>query len=144
HDIVTRLAKLRGVFVIAQGTSATLHERGVGVAEAAKLLHVDYVCSGTMNAQRQQTSIDVELVETHGGRVVWTERFALADLFATLDEIGDRIVGSLAAEIEMLERNRAILLPPESLDAWSAHHRGLWHMYRFDASENATALRFFE
>src|SRR5690606_183728 len=66
------------------------------------------------------------------------------DLFATLDEIGDRIVGSLAAEIEMLERNRAILLPPESLDAWSAHHRGLWHMYRFDASENATALRFFE
>src|SRR5690606_23128172 len=61
-----------------------------------------------------------------------------------LDEIGDRIVASLAAEIEALERNRAVLLPPDSLDAWSAHHRGLWHMYRFDEADNAAARRFFE
>ncbi len=172
HDIVTRLAKLRGVFVIAQGSAAALHERGVGAAEAARLLNVDYVCSGTigqqsqespspdqgsidaarsmnarkgsMNARRGRASIDVELVETHSGRVVWTERFPLVDVFATLDDIGDRIVASLAAEIEALERNRAVLLPPDSLDAWSAHHRGLWHMYRFDAPDNATARRFFE
>jgi hypothetical protein len=39
----------------------------------------------------------------------------------------------------MIERNRAILRPPNSLDAWEAHHRGLWHMYRFSEPDNERA-----
>ena len=60
-----------------------------------------------------------------------------------LDEIGNRIVASVAHEIEMVERNRAILKPPNSLDAWEAHHRGLWHMYRFNKTDNERARQFF-
>ena len=60
-----------------------------------------------------------------------------------LDEIGNRIVASIASEIETLERNRAILKPPTSLDAWEAHHRGLWHMYRFSTADNEQARHFF-
>jgi hypothetical protein len=44
----------------------------------------------------------------------------------------------------MYERNRAVLKPPDSLDAWEAYHRGLWHMYRFDKTENDRARHFFE
>ena len=54
------------------------------------------------------------------------------------------IVASVASEIETIERNRAILRPPNSLDAWQAHHRGLWHMYRFSQSHNDRARHFFE
>ena len=61
-----------------------------------------------------------------------------------LDEIGNRIVASIASEIETIERNRAILRPPSSLDAWEAHHRGLWHMYRFSKADNERARHFFE
>ena len=61
-----------------------------------------------------------------------------------LDEIGNRIVASIASEIETIERNRAILKPPSSLDAWEAHHRGLWHMYRFNKADNERARHFFE
>ena len=61
-----------------------------------------------------------------------------------LDEIGNRIVASIAHEIETIERNRAILRPPNSLDAWEAHHRGLWHMYRFNKTDNERARHFFE
>jgi tetratricopeptide (TPR) repeat protein len=43
----------------------------------------------------------------------------------------------------MVERNRAILKPPNSLDAWEAHHRGLWHMYRFNKTDNERARQFF-
>ena len=43
-----------------------------------------------------------------------------------------------------IERNRAILKPPNSLDAWGAHHRGLWHMYRFTRADNEQAQHFFE
>ena len=43
----------------------------------------------------------------------------------------------------MVERNRAILKAPASLDAWEAHHRGLWHMYRFNKTDNERARQFF-
>ena len=43
----------------------------------------------------------------------------------------------------MVERNRAMLKPPASLDAWEAHHRGLWHMYRFNKTDNERARQFF-
>nr|MBA3590842.1 transcriptional regulator [Methylibium sp.] len=61
-----------------------------------------------------------------------------------LDEIGNRIVASIASQIELAERNRAILKAPSSLDAWEAHHRGLWHMVRFNREDNEQARHFFE
>src|SRR5918999_2636529 len=48
HDVITRLAKLRGMFVIAQGTVFALHERSVGAEEAGRMLNVEYVVSGSV------------------------------------------------------------------------------------------------
>ena len=146
HDVITRLAKLRSLFVIAQGTVFALHERRIGPEEAGRMLNVDYVVSGSVRRQGKRLTVTVELAETRTARIVWAEIFnhKLDDAFLVLDEIGNRIVASIASEIETIERNRAILKPPSSLDAWEAHHRGLWHMYRFNKADNERARHFFE
>ena len=146
HDIITRLAKLRSMFVIAQGTVFTLHDRRIGAEEAGRMLNVDYVVGGSVRARGGRLTVDVELAETRSGRIIWAETFnqGADDAFLVLDEIGNRIVASIANEVETTERNRAILQPPNSLDAWEAHHRGLWHMYRFSKADNDRALHFFE
>ena len=146
HDVITRLAKLRSVFVIAQGTVFALHERHITPEQAGRMLNVDYVVGGSLRQQGKRLTVAVELSETRTARIVWTEVFhhALDDMFLVLDEIGNRIVGSVASEIETIERNRAVLKAPNSLDAWEAHHRGLWHMYRFNRAENEKAQHFFE
>lgn len=145
HDVITRLAKLRSLFVIAQGTVFALHERRIGPEEAGRMLNVDYVVSGSVRRDGQRLTVTVELAETRTARIVWAEIFnhKLDDAFLVLDEIGNRIVASIASEIETIERNRAILKPPSSLDAWEAHHRGLWHMYRFSKADNERARHFF-
>ena len=146
HDVITRLAQLRSLFVIAQGTVFALHERGIGPEEAGRMLNVDYVVSGSVRRHGKRVTVMVELAETRTARIVWTEIFnhKPADALIVLDEIGDRIVASIASEIETIERNRAILRPPSSLDAWEAHHRGLWHMYRFSKADNERARHFFQ
>ncbi len=146
HDVITRLAKLRSLFVIAQGTVFALSERSVGPEEAGRMLNVDYVVSGSLQRQGNRLTVTVELTETRTARIIWAEVFnqKADDAFLVLDEIGDKIVASIANEIETLERNRAILKPPSSLDAWEAHHRGLWHMYRFNKVDNELARQFFE
>jgi TolB-like protein/tetratricopeptide (TPR) repeat protein len=145
HDVITRLAKLRCLFVIAQGTTFALHDRNVPPVEAGRLLKVDYVVSGSVRRDGNRLTVHVELAEAQSARIVWVEAFShsVNDAFLILDEIGDRIVASIAIEIETVERNRAILKPPSSLNAWEAHHRGLWHMYRFNKADNEQAKQFF-
>jgi DNA-binding SARP family transcriptional activator len=145
HDVIVRLAKLRALFVIAQGTVFALGRRQVGPEEAGRLLHVDYVAAGRLQRPADRLVVTVELVETRSARVVWTEVFdePLDEGLAVLDAIGQRIVASIAGEVETAERNRALLKPPESLDAWESYHRGLWHMYRFRREDNERAQHFF-
>jgi DNA-binding SARP family transcriptional activator len=146
HDVITRLAKLRSLTVIAQGSVFALGERGVAAGTAGRMLDVDYVASGSLRRHSQRVIVTIDLIETRTAHVVWAEDFdyALDDALLVLEEIGNRIVAAIASEIESAERKRAMLKPPESLDAWEAYHRGLWHMYRFDAADNDCAQHFFE
>jgi TolB-like protein/Flp pilus assembly protein TadD len=145
HDVIVRLAKLRSMFVIAQGTTFALRDRGIGPEEAGRMLHVEYVVSGAVRRSGKRLAVNVDLIETRTARIIWAEVFddTVSDTLDVLDEIGNRIVAAVAHEIEMTERNRAILKAPNSLDAWEAHHRGLWHMYRFSKIDNERARQFF-
>ena len=146
HDLITRLAKLRSVFVIAQGTVFALAEKGVSAEEAGRMLNVDYVASGTLRNRDGHVSVSVELVETQCARIIWADTIErkLSDSLSIEDAVASEIVSSIASEIELTERNRAILKPPGSLDAWEALHCGFWHMYRFNEADNERAKRFFK
>lgn len=147
HDVITRLARLRSLFVIAPGTVFALQERRVDPETAGRTLNVDYIVTGSVQIEiGGSITVAVELSETRTARIIWSDVFSrkLDDAFLAFDEIGHRIVASIASEVESTERNRAILKPPNSLDAWEAHHRGLWHMYRFNKTDNEQARQFFE
>lgn len=146
HDVTMRLAKLRSLFVISQGSAVALDSRGLGAEEAARALDVDYVASGSLRRHGERLSLAVQLTETRSARIVWADvlEAPLRDTLAVLDELGNHLVSAIASQVEMSERNRAVLKPPEQLDAWEAHHRGLWHMYRFHRDDNEQARHFFE
>ncbi|RWC27442.1 BTAD domain-containing putative transcriptional regulator [Mesorhizobium sp.] len=145
HDIITRLAKLRDFFVIARGSVFALAEKNIAPEDAGRRLNVDYVATGTVRSPPGRLIVSVELIEVRSARIAWAETFERRpdDIFPVLDDIGNSIVSSISAEIETVERNRAMLKAPGSLNAWEAYHRGLWHMYRFTQAENEQARHFF-
>lgn len=144
-DIITRLAKLRVLFVIARGTAYALRERGVDAQEAARILGVEYVVTGKVRREGERMSVVVELAETRTGGIVWTDEIegSAGDTFSVLDSIVNRIVAAVSEEIERAETKRAVLKTPTSLDAWELYHRGLWHMYKFTGPDNEVAAKFF-
>jgi DNA-binding SARP family transcriptional activator len=145
-DLITRLAKLRALFVIARGSVFALRERNIPPDEAGRLLNVDYVVSGSLQQNGGRIVVHAELADAKASRVVWADEFTCKadDAWRVPDDISNRIVASVAEEIEAAERNRAILKPPNCLDAWEAYHRGLWHMYRFSSDDNNRAANFFQ
>jgi TolB-like protein len=146
HDIIWGLARLRTLFVIARGSTFALRDQTFNPQEIGRALRVDYAATGSVVRTGDRLLITVELCATDNGRVIWAQTYenSLGDAFATLSNVATRIISSLDAETEAVERNRAVLKPPNSLNAWEAHHRGLWHMYRFTGADNEHAQRYFK
>ena len=144
-DVISRLAKLRLLFVIARGTAYALRERGVDPREAGRILNVAYAVSGVVRRDGERMTVLVELADTESGAIVWTEELegTTGDTFVVLDRMVDRIVAAILEEIERAECKRAVIKQPSSLDAWEAYHRGLWHMYKFTGPDNEIGARFF-
>jgi tetratricopeptide (TPR) repeat protein len=110
------------------------------------MLGVRYCLDGTIELSDQSLTITVELVDTLDGGIVWAERFCgrVGDIHSIREEIRSRVVTALDIRIPIHEAARARVSAPENLDAWSAYHLGLQHMYRFNRGDNATATRLFE
>jgi DNA-binding SARP family transcriptional activator/TolB-like protein len=145
EDIITGLAKLRVLFVIARGTVYALADRNIDPQEAGRILDVEFVITGRVRRAGPRVSVVIEVAETRDARIVWSDELECAtdDAMRVLDRTIDRIVAAIADEIEAAECKRAVLKPPGSLDAWEAYHRGLWHMYRFNDHDNRHAEQFF-
>lgn len=146
QDLITGLARLRQLRVIAAGSMFALHERGLGSEEAARRLNVDYIASGSLHRRGEGLRIHAQLAQSPGARILWADSFdlALADTLQALDTIGHRIVSAITQQVERAERERALRKPAADLDAWEAHHCGLWHMMRFNRDDNRRAQQHFE
>ncbi|MEJ2275547.1 MAG: winged helix-turn-helix domain-containing protein [Woeseiaceae bacterium] len=145
HDLITELARLRWLFVVARGSSFRLRGDDQDPREVGRLLGVRYCLSGAVEVSGNQLVVTAELVDTGGGDVVWGERYTgnVQDVHAMRDEIRASILASLEIQIPLHEAGRARLASPDNLDAWSTYHLGLQHIYGFNRRDNALAAEFF-
>lgn len=145
QEVILELSRLHWLFVIARGSSFKFRGANVDIGEAGRILGARYVLTGTIAIVGEKSLITVELSHTPDDRVVWAERFetSLQDLLQLRSEISAKVIAAVETRIHLAEVAAAARLPTENLDAWSAYHRGLWHMYRFRRKDNAAAADFF-
>jgi TolB-like protein len=145
HDLITELARLRWLFVVARGSSFRLRGNDLDPREIGRMLGVRYSLSGAVEVSGDHLVITTELVDTRAGDVIWGERYTgkVQDVHAMRDEIRASILASLEIQIPLHEAGRARLISPDNLDAWSAYHLGLRHVYGFNRRDNALAAEFF-
>ncbi|MDQ6647500.1 MAG: winged helix-turn-helix domain-containing protein [Pseudomonadota bacterium] len=146
HDLITELARLRWLFVTARESSFRLRGADAGAADIGRLLGVRYYLSGTVEISRSRLEVTVELIDTRDGGIVWAQHFAggIDDVHQVRGDIRSRILCALEIHIPLHEASLARLSVTENLDAWSAYHLGLQHMYRFNRSDNAVATALFQ
>jgi TolB-like protein len=145
HDITTRIARTRCAFVIARGTAFQFEGQYPDVRAVGKKLGVRYVVHGAVQLSGKKMHITATLSDAVGREEIWSENYdrKIGDFAAVQAELAELIVASLQSEVERAERLRSLLIPSTNLDAWSAFHRGCWHMYRFRDEDIDHAERFF-
>jgi TolB-like protein/DNA-binding winged helix-turn-helix (wHTH) protein len=145
HDITTRVARSRVMFVIARGTAFQFAGRPQDVRRTGKRLGVRYVVQGAVQISGSRLGVSVSLADTLDGTELWSERYErrLDDFMLIQEEIAKIVVACIETEVERQEIQRSLLMPSLNLDAWSAFHRGLHHMYRFQHDDCEAAERLF-
>jgi len=146
HELITELARLRWLFVIARGSSFRFRDSSLDLREVGRVLGVRYCMSGGVEINGRHLRVTTELADTNTGEVVWGDVFTgyVDDVNAVRAEIKSRVLAALEIQIPLHEAANARLLSSDNLDAWSAYHLGLQHVYRFNRSDNAEATRLFE
>jgi adenylate cyclase len=145
EDIITALSRYPSLFVIARNSCFTYKGRAVDVKEVGHELGVRYVLEGSLRKSDNRIRVTAQLIEAESGNHLWADRYDrdLAHIFAIQDEITEAVTIAIAPAIAGAEQKRAMRKPPDSLDAWAAYQRGLWHLNQFSATENPTAECFF-
>jgi len=146
EEIITALSHYPALFVIARNSSFTYKGRAVNVKQVGRELGVRYVLEGSVRKAGNHVRIAAQLIEAEVGNHVWAERYDrdLTDIFAVQDEITQALTIAVAPAVADAEQRRAIRRAPESLDAWAAYQRGLWHFSKGTTSDNALAQKFFQ
>ena len=145
-ELITELARLRWLFVTARGSSFRLRVPDVDFGDIGRLLRVRYCLWGTIELAGPRLVVFVELVDTRDGGIVWADRFAgrLEDVHAMREQIRSHVLMALEIRIPMHEASAARVAAVENLDAWSAYHLGLQHLYRFNRRDNGAAEELFQ
>jgi adenylate cyclase len=98
EDLITDLSKISGLFVIARNSSFIYKGKPVKVQQIGRDLGVRFVLEGSIRKAGSRVRITAQLIDAGSGGHLWAERFDrdLTDIFATQDEVVQKIVAALA------------------------------------------------
>ena len=140
EDVIPALSRYPSLFVIARNSSFTYKGRAVDVRQVGRD-SASAMCLRVACARPGTGSTTAQLIEAATSNHVWAERYDrdLAEVSAVQDELTEALTIALAPAIADAELRRVMRKPPESLGAWAAYQRGLWHLSKPTANDDETA-----
>jgi adenylate cyclase len=146
EDLITDLANVSGIFVIARNSSWAYKDKPTKVQQVAEDLGVRYVLEGSVRRDGEQVRINAQLVDALSGHHLWAERYdgSVGEVFALQDEVIRQIVAALAVNLTSDESSKVADAETDLPQAYDAFLQG-WDHYRRETTEDtAKAMAFFE
>jgi adenylate cyclase len=145
EEIITRLARLRWLFVSARTSSFTYAGKAMDVKQVGRELGVRYVLDGSVRRSGERLRISAELSEAALGRQVWAERYDadVADFFSLQDRIAESVVAAIEPRLYAAEQRRFAGRATDTVDAWGCVMQAMpyvWTWGSVQEIETAEAL----
>jgi adenylate cyclase len=146
EEIITALAKVPKLFVIARNSTFTYKGKAVKVNQVAEELGVRYVLEGSVRKAGDRVRITAQLIDAIKGHHLWAERYdrELKDIFTVQDEITKKIITALQVELTDGELARLSAKGTENLQAYLKLLQGRGQFYTITKEGNVQARSLFE
>ena len=142
EDLITELARIRWLFVIARNSAFVYKSRIVDVKQVSRELGVRYVLEGSVRRSGRRLRINAQLVDATSGVHQWAERFdrAAGDIFAIQDEITASVAAAVEPNVLASEGIRTNSLSSLDLSAWELVARAQSDFWRLTQPDHETAI----
>jgi len=99
EEIITALAKVPDIFVIARNSTFAYKGKPVKIKQVSEELGVRYVLEGGVRKAGDRIRITAQLIDAVKGHHLWAERYdgTMGDVFDLQDKITQKIIAALAA-----------------------------------------------
>ncbi|MBK9516689.1 MAG: protein kinase [Anaeromyxobacter sp.] len=131
-ELITQLARLPGLKVIARGSVLGFRGGGRDLAAIAGALGVTALVEGTVQRAGQRVRVQAHLVDPRTGQERWAERYDrdAGDVFAIQTEVALEIARTLGAALTARERDDLSRPPSRDAQALELYRRGLYTWQR--------------
>jgi TolB-like protein len=146
EDIVTSLARVPKIDVIASSSSFSFRGREMPARQIGEELGVRYLLEGSLRRSPDGVRITVRLVDAASGKQLWAERYdrEREESFALQDEITMAILTALQVELTEGEQAKLHGRGTENLDAFLKLWEGRDLVNRHTREGTLQARRIFE
>jgi len=146
EDILTGLARIKWLFVIARNSSFVYKGKSVDVKQAGRELGVRYILEGSVRKASNSVRVTGQLIEAATGVHVWADRYdrTLDDIFAIQDDLTMSVVAAVEPSLRQAEIERVKRKRPDNLDAYDLVLRAIPHVYMAMPDSAAKAVPLLE
>lgn len=125
EDLITDLAKLSGLDVIARNSVFAYKGKSLVLADVGRDLGVRFVIEGSVRRTGDQVRLNAQLIDIATGDNLWADRFdrGIAGVFAVQDEMSREIAKALGMQPSLAERERMARPPTANLEAYDYYLR---------------------
>ena len=142
EDLVTGLARIRWLFVIARNSTFAYKHRAVDAKQVSRELGVRYILEGSVRRAGNRLRITAQLVDARTGGHLWAERYEreLGDIFAVQDDITRSVAAAIEPRLLAAEGIRALARSPQHLGAWELVAQAQTHFWRMSRADHEAAI----
>ena len=146
EEIITALARIRWLFVIAATSSFTYKGQAVDARRIGRELGVRYLLEGSVRKAGGRVRITAQLVEAATGAHLWADRFdgALESVFELQDQVAISVAGVIEPALEAAEIRRCAERPTQDLTAYDLYLRALALSFSWERGDAMRALGLLE
>ena len=130
-EIITALAKIPELFVIARTSTFVYKGKPVKIKQVSEELGVHYVLEGGVQRAGDRIRINVQLIDAIKGYHIWAERYdgKMVDIFELQDRFTQKIVAALAVKLTPEKEQSIADRGTKNIEAYDAYLQGLGHWY---------------
>jgi TolB-like protein/DNA-binding winged helix-turn-helix (wHTH) protein/Flp pilus assembly protein TadD len=131
ENLINTLSRIEGLNVISRGSAFAFKGKDVDPREVGEKLKVGALLEGSVLKRGGRVRVDVRLVSTNDGRVLWANNIydrPLGDIFTVQDEIARNAAAGLRLELSGKDQQRLAKHYTDNVEAYEELLRG-WYFW---------------
>ena len=132
EDLITELAHIPGLFVIARHSSFAYKGRSLDARRIGSELGVRHLVEGSVRRVDNRVRVNAQLIDAESGGHLWAQRYDrhLEDIFEVQDDVVRQIADALSRTLSLSGLRLPAIDHPRNLDAYQHVMRGRQNILR--------------